>query len=166
LQSATYADKSTHYLFGYDLSKKVNINGDRICLADIVTDIMNGKSDSSQLIELIRKLRADRINAIVQNIVNDYQKVFRDRYTFKTIDDVANFLQGKNYKDVVKAFDEAGIKFYEEFHGTKPKYNGAPKIALNETMLNYYRTFNDPKLFEQRIAKARDSFIKTIDENY
>ena len=166
LQSATYADKSTHYLFGYDLSKTVNVNGDRICLADIITKIMNGESDSSQLIELIRKLRADRINAIVNNIVDDYRKVFGNIADFNNIDDVAKFLQNKKYDGIIKAFDDAGIKFYEEFHGTKPKYKGAPKIALNETMLNYYRTFNDPKLFEQRISKARDSFIKSIDENY
>lgn len=165
LQSATYADKSTHYLFGYDLSKTINVNDDRICLADIITKIINGESDSSQLIELIRKLRADRINAIVQNIVNDYQKVFGGN--FKTIDNVANFLQGKKYDDIKKAFDAANVKFYDEFHGTNPKFrNDSAVIALNETMLNYYRTFNNPKLFEQRIAKARNSFIKTIDENY
>ena len=167
LQSATYADKSTHYLFGYDLSKTINVNGDRICLAEIVTKIINGESDSSQLIELIRKLRADRINAIAQNIVNDYQKVFGNEHAFKTIDDVANFLQGKNYNNIKKAFDAAKVKFYDEFHGTNPKIlDNSSVIALNETMLNYYRTFNDPKLFEQRITKARDSFIKSIDDNY
>lgn len=164
LQSATYADKSTHYLFGYDLNQTIEVNGERINLCDIITDIINSKTNSDRLIEITRKLRAARINAIVGNIISDYNRVFSTN--FKTIQDVANFLTGKKYDDIVASFKKAGVDFLEEFHGTQPKYEGAPSIALNETMVNYYNTFNSPELFKQRIAKSRDAFIKSIDENY
>ena len=163
LQSATYADKSTHYLFGYDLNQNININGREVNLFKIISDIANGDTDSEQLLNIIRELRAARINNIVSNIIYDYNKVFKR--DFKTIDDISAFLSGKQYDAVLNAFKAAGVKFLEEFHGTKPASN-KKGIALNETMVTYFRTFNDSKLFKERIDKARKSFIKSIDENY
>ena len=164
LQSATYADKSTHYLFGYNLDQTVLLNGERINLFNTIKDIIDGKTDSSKLLEITRKIRASRINNIVSNIISDYNIVFET--SLKTITDLQNFLKGKDYNDIVSEFKKAGIEFLDEFHGTKPKYAGAPSIALNETMVNYYNTFNSPELFKQRINKARESFINSIDSNY
>ena len=166
LQSATYADKSTHYLFGYDLNKRVTINGQDVNLFEVIKDVIDGKSNSDQLIEIIRKTRASRINNIVSNILRDYREVYEGKETFDTIDDLIKFLATKKYDDVVKDFKDARVTFYEEIHGYKPKYKGAPSIAFNETILNQYRTYNSPELFKQRLDKSRKSFINSIDSNY
>lgn len=164
LQSATYADKSTHYLFGYDLNKNIRVNGENINLFEIIKNIIDGKTNSSRLMEITRTVRASRINNIVSNIIADYNDVFETQFT--TIDEVSNFLKGKKYDDVVAAFKSKGVVFYDEYHGSKPKYEGAPNITLNETMLNYHKTFNDRALFAERIGKARNAFINSIDSNY
>lgn len=166
LQSATYADKSTHYLFGYDLNKNITLNGQTVNLFEIIKNIINGETDSSKLTEIIRQLRVDRINAIVGNILQDYSVVFNRK--FNTVEELSAFLVTQKYDDVVNAFKSTNgrVNFYEEIHGTKPKYEGAPSIALNETMLEYYRVFNNPELFKQRLEKSRESFINSIDSNY
>ena len=164
LQSATYADKSTHYLFGYNLDQTILLNGERVNLFNIIKDIIDGKTDSSKLLEITRKIRASRINNIVNNIIADYNTVFDAN--LKSITDLQNFLKDKTYNYVVNAFKKADKQFLDEFHGTKPKYEGAPEIALNETMVNYFNTFNSPELFKKRIDKARNSFINSIDSNY
>jgi hypothetical protein len=151
-------------LFGYNLDQTILVNGERINLFNIIKDIIDGKTDSNRLIETTRKIRASRINNIVSNIIGDYNSVFNLK--LKSIEDLQNFLKNKTYDYVVNAFKRKGIKFLDEFHGTKPKYKNAPSIALNETMVNYYNTFNSPELFKQRIAKARNSFINSIDSNY
>lgn len=163
LQSATYADKSTHYLFGYDLNKDITVNGEKINLFNIVQDIINGGSPE-KLIELTRKIRAERINTIINNVLSDYNRVYNNR--FKSIDDVVKFLQTQKYNDVKSEFAKKGVEFFEEIHGTKPKYKGAPSITLNETMMNQYRTYNDSNAFKERLDKSKLQFINRIDSNY
>lgn len=163
LQSATYADKSTHYLFGYDLNKDIVVNGEKINLFDIIQDIINGGS-SEKLIEITRKIRAERINTIISNVLSDYNRVYNNQ--FKSIDDVVKFLQTQKYDDVKSEFAKKGVEFFEEIHGTKPKYKGAPSIALNETMMNQYRTYNDSNAFKERLDKSKLQFINRIDSNY
>ena len=163
LQSATYADKSTHYLFGYDLNKDITVNGEKINLFNIIQDIINGGSPE-KLIELTRKIRAQRINTIVENILSDYNEVYNNR--FNSIYDVAKFLQTQKYDDVKSEFVKKGVRFFEEVHGTQPQYKNAPSIALNETMMNQYRTYNDSRAFKERLNKSKLQFINRIDSNY
>ena len=69
LQNATFADKSTHYLIGYDTSKT------KFKLDDEIANIIKGES-SENLIETIRMYRARRLEKIAANIVSDYKKAF------------------------------------------------------------------------------------------
>ena len=174
LQSATYADKSTHYLFGYDLNQNIQYNGRTYNLFELIKAMLKDDvyidpqtrtklSATAELMNLIRVTRANRINNIVNNILEDYRKVY-PKTKLDTLADLQILLAGKSYKELVKDFAESksGVKFYEEIHGTNPK--GTDKITLNETLLTQYETFNDPKKFEQRIAKSREAFIQSIDE--
>ena len=167
LQSATYADKSTHYLFGYDLNQNVQYNGKNYNLFELIKNMFKDEASrtlaTDELIDLIRVTRANRINNIVNNILEDYKKVYPE-VKLNNLADLQTFLINKNYKSVVNDFAKAGVEFYEEVHGTKPKYDGAPSIALNETLVAQYETFNNPTKFKDRIARSRKAFIQSIDE--
>ena len=69
LQNATFADKSTHYLIGYDTTK-TNFGLDKE-----IASIIKGES-SDNLIEVVRMYRARRLGKIAENIVKDYKKAF------------------------------------------------------------------------------------------
>ena len=193
LQNATFADKSTHYLIGYNLNAVKN--GDKT-LRGSLKDVVDGKS-SSPLIEFIRKERARRINAITNNVIADYNKATA-RYgfvwgensgnvNFTSLEQIDDFLQNAQVytdgkkpipitedvfkkgklvpitEDILKEmFESAHIPLEEEVHYTKPKLKSRGKIRMNETFLNYHKTFNDPKLFEERINKSRRQFIENI----
>ena len=179
LQNATFADKSTHYLIGYNLNAVKN--GDKT-LRGSLKDVVDGKS-SSPLIEFIRKERARRINAITNNVIADYNKATA-RYefvwgensgnvNFTSLEQIDDFLQNALVyeneqlvpitEDILKEmFESAHIPLEEEVHYTKPKLKSRGKIRMNETFLNYHKTFNDPKLFEERINKSRRQFIENI----
>lgn len=174
LQSATYADKSTHYLFGYDLNQNIQFNGNNYNLFELIKAILSNDvyidsttnkklSATAELVNIIRTTRANRINNIVNNILEDYRTVFPNE-TLNTLEDLQNFLENKTYDYIVNAFAKEHIEFYEEVHGTKPKYKGAPSIALNETLVMQYETFNNPSKFEQRLNNSRQAFINSIDD--
>lgn len=80
LQNATFADKATHYLVGYDTSAKIN----RLSLRERINDVLEGKSSSS-ITDLAFESRGGRIRAIVANILDDYKKVCQINVNGKAI---------------------------------------------------------------------------------
>lgn len=193
LQNATFADKSTHYLVGYDTSVKIN----RKSLRERIDEILNGKASDS-ITDLAFESRGNRIRAIVSNILETYRKVcqlqtngvailnpnkFRCAvdFNFETLEGLDTFLKygqinvakpGEiaNWKkltieSLTQAFADAGYVFKEEFYASKPKNESLGQIRVNETLMNYSRIFKDKGLWEARITKARRSFIANIEDN-
>jgi hypothetical protein len=76
LQNATFADKNTHFLVGYNLDAKIG----NVSLRDLLIGttknpgILKGGS-SNPILDLARTSRQERITRIVNNVLNDYKKV-------------------------------------------------------------------------------------------
>lgn len=190
LQNATFADKSTHYLIGYDTSKVI-INGN-ITLKDALQNVIDGKS-SDLIYEFTRKERNRRISRIAGNIVSDYKQVFLteiDAYgrkyfqngkygissnwngQFNNINDIDSFLQNATYNgkpitidNLKAAFDSAGVKFQDEIHAYEPRVASRGNARINETLLNYYNIFSSPTKWQQRVNESRKRFIASIKDN-
>lgn len=190
LQNATFADKPTHYLIGYNLSTKVQLaSGETVSLKSLLKDILN-TGDSSKIQEFTRQVRRIRTNRLANKIVNDYKKVFLvnglirsdidsseiaaldSRFTMSSLKDIDFFLQHAKYNgkpltisDLTSLFVSSGVQFDEEIHAYAPKAKGLGNARINETILNYYNTYNDKDLFNERINKARQRFIEDLNKN-
>ena len=185
LQNATFADKSTHYLIGYDTSKT------KFKLDDEITNIIKGES-SENLIETIRMYRARRLEKIAANIVSDYKKAFllngkvidRTVYTgfdenidFNTLDGWDQFLRtaklvnedrSLTIDDVERVFHDAALEFKPEVHAYKPQKDVQSvigKVRINETLLRQLHSSASGNAFKLRVNNARKQFIKSIEDN-
>jgi len=76
LQNATFADKNTHFLVGYNLNAKIGNVTLRDLLVGTTTNkgILKGGS-SKPILDLARASRQERLTRIVNNVLNDYKKV-------------------------------------------------------------------------------------------
>lgn len=76
LQNATFADKNTHFLVGYNLNAKIGNVTLRDLLVGTTTNkgILKGGS-SKPVLDLARASRHERLTRIVNNVLNDYKKV-------------------------------------------------------------------------------------------
>jgi len=190
LQNATFADKPTHYLIGYNLSTKVQLeSGETVSLKSLLKEILN-TGDSSKIQEFTRQVRRIRINRLANKIVNDYKKVFLvnglirsdinsseiaaldPKFTMNSLKDIDFFLQHAKYNgkslttsDLTSLFVNSGIQYDEEIHAYAPKAKGLGSARINETILNYYNTYNNKTLFNERINKARQRFIEDLYKN-
>ena len=193
LQNATFADKSTHYLIGYD-SNKINVNGKSLqSLLKTVTEGNGNPSDS--IIEFTRKQRKNRIDAIAANIISDYKKVFlttvlpdgRLGFTngtngvkstwngsFSTLKDIDEFLKNATVdghpitiEDLRALFanSKQNVAFQEEIHAYKPLISSRGKARINETLLNYQDVLSSSAKWKERVDNARQSFINSINDN-
>ena len=185
LQNATFADKSTHYLIGYDTSKT------KFELDEKIASIIKGGS-SEELIDDTRTYRKARLDTIVSNIVNDYKKAFLingkvvnpiynfDKFDTETLEGWDLFLQkarvegndgklrGLTIDDVENAFHAVNIKFKPEVHAYKPHKDlqaNRGKVRINETLLSQWKSVQSKDAFKLRVNKARKQFIKSIEDN-
>lgn len=188
LQNATFADKSTHYLIGYDTTK-TNFGLDKE-----ITNIIKGES-SDNLIEVVRMYRARRLGKIAENIVKDYKKAFLlngkvinsnlyegfdQTADLNTLDGWDTFLKTAKVKiengksrpltidDVEQAFHSAGLAFKPEIHAYKPQkevQSVVGQVRINETLLRQLHSSASENAFKLRVNNARKQFIKSIEDN-
>jgi hypothetical protein len=76
LQNATFADKNTHFLVGYNLNAKIG----NVTLRDLIVGTTTNKGilkggSSKPILDLARISRQERLTRIVNNVLNDYKKV-------------------------------------------------------------------------------------------
>lgn len=194
LQNATFADKSTHYLIGYDTTK-TNFGLDKE-----IASIIKGES-SDNLIEVVRMYRARRLGKIAENIVKDYKKAFLlngkvinsnlyegfdSNIDLNTLDGWDTFLKTAKVKiengksrpltidDVEQAFHNVGLVFKPEVHAYKPQkevQSVVGQVRINETLLRQLHSVakkpeeNYSNAFKLRVNNARKQFIKSIEDN-
>ena len=160
LQNATFADKGTHFLVNYDL--KTPIYGNQT-LKDLIEDQIKNHTNpnSTGLFSLMYQTRNARITKLVDNIIDDYNKVFRstqpDVLKFKSLKDIEKFVKNYKHDTIRKAFVDAGVNFYEEIHLSKGK--------INETIKSYYEICSDPDKLEKRLNEERAKFARDLKNN-
>lgn len=156
LQNATFADKGTHFLVNYNLDTP--IYGDKTLRMLIAEQMKSGGSRDTDLFRLMYDTRSVRINQLVENILSDYSKVFKDG-TFNTLNDITAYIKRKGYShsQVRDAFIAKNVNFYEEIHLSKGK--------VNETIALYHDTFSDESKLEERLNQQRLAFINDLETN-
>lgn len=187
LQNATFADKSTHYLIGYDVSKLTLPS--RKTLKTTLREILDEQSPK-ELEDYIRNIRKLRINKLTKKLISDYKTVFltdgvirpdidqtelikvHPNFVMNSLEDIDEFLKYVKYKGsnltirtLTDLFVDRGVQFDEEIYAYAPKNKALGKARVNETIMNWYNTFNSPKLFEERLNKSRQQFINNLQNN-
>lgn len=160
LQNATFADKSTHYLQGYNVSTEVTLpTGEKVKLQKLIEDALAG--DSSTLHAFTRVVKQLRINNVADAIVSKYNTAFDKN--FNTLEEVDKWLIDNpiSVNAIQKAFNDKEIQFDLEVDA----YERGKTARINETLLNYWKTYNSPELFRERMRNARRSFIQGLQEN-
>ena len=163
LQNTTFSDKKTHFLIPYGTSVSFNVNTDdnttiSTQLKDLIEDCFNNGSDHIE--DIIRQLRKDKINAVVYNILLDYSKVFN--IEFNSIKEIKDYLEKNKIteKELMESFNRKHVDLFEDVHYSNTKKG----IVFNETIENYYNTFNSKDLMHKRIDLAKRHFIKNLIE--
>lgn len=184
LQNATFADKSTHYLIGYDTNE---IKLGKRTLQEALKDVIDGKS-SSDILEFTRAQRKARLDRIIATVISDYRKVFLNiegmfikgvdgvdstwNEHFNSLSDIDEFLKNATYNgkpitisDLNILFKNKDVTFHEEIHAYAPKIKSRGNARVNETMLNYQNIFNHKSEWNKRIEHSREQFINSISDN-
>ena len=187
LQNATFADKPTHYLVGYDVSKLILPS--RKTLKAALREVLDGQS-SKELEEYTRNVRKLRINKLTKKIINDYRTVFlvdglirsnidqtdlikvHPNFIMNSLEDIDEFLKYVKYKGnnltigtLTDLFVDRGVQFDEEIHAYAPKNKTLGKARVNETIMNWHNVFNSSQLFKERLNRSRQQFIENLQNN-
>ena len=157
LQNATFADKGTHFLVNYNLNTA--IYGDKTLRQLIDEQMKSSHPNRTNMFNLIYNSRSRRIKKLVENILEDYSKVFTDG-TFTKLSDIDDYIRKHklSHTDVKNAFlATEGVNFYEEIHLSKGK--------VNETIALYYDTYTDKNKLAKRLDEQRAAFAKDLAAN-
>ena len=159
LQNTTFADKNTHYLIPYNIKNTLD---DGTNLQDIIRESLK-TGNSSELFKLIYETRSAKMQLVTNNLLDDYSEVLGKN--FNLLEEVDQYLV-ENKIELSKLKEMFGDKtFYEEIHGYTYRKDKNKIARVNETILNWNRTFNNEELTKARLEKEKRFFIKNLIDN-
>lgn len=161
LQATTFADKNTHFIIPFNIEKQLTVENQTFTFKDLIEEALSGNSDS--LINLYSDLRASKINNVVANIIADWNEAYNQN--FYKLEEINDFIKNNKLKpsQISKQFQLKGIDCFENIHYYKDPKSG--QIAINETIFNWKRTFDNTTLIKKRLDNNRYNFISGLFEN-
>lgn len=163
LQPTTFSDKNKHFLIQFNLNQTLNTPIGALNLKSIINDFFNGQGTLDPIINILQFSRKEQINALVKNIIADYNTAFNTK--LKTLQEIDLFIESKklSLESIQKAFNAVGLDFFLDIHAYKTKLSKFPRT--NETIKNYFKTFNNLELTKKRIDLERKKFLKDLLSN-
>lgn len=183
LQNDTFADKSKHFLWGWNLNNAFDTGDAELGYVDLATELRHIFSGVDRdvarenLINIYKTIRKNQYSIIASNIIQKYNTAFKQNFT--SLEDIDNWLvkEGITYAEVKRKFEKLG-KFTDEYDATAfSKYKGDPNplARINETLLNMIKTFvsdnyvmeGKKSRVEERIERSKRRFlIDLIDSGF
>ena len=167
MQPTTNADKTKTFVPGFNVGNSIviNKNGDSYNLKNLLSNILVSGSYNSAVQDLnhiVMQLRHNRLSALEQTLVNQYNKVLGTN--FYTLREVDTELLARKIKpaDLRKMFRnrKEPITFIDEFTCT-----GKKVARINETLLNKIETFDgndNSKKFLSRLDRIKRRFAQDL----
>ena len=185
LQFTTTSDKSTHPLLPIDLTKvlfddKTGLEIFRdICSIDHFKDGSKKAALKAEKIiqDHIIKYRQARINDQVAKLVNQFNEIIPElgltddlstREKLDKIDTEIRSWSSNRFFEIRDRFVKKGYDFISEIHYSKVKDKSKfskGKWCLNETLLHYFDTYNNPEAAKSRFARQLIQTIKELEKN-
>lgn len=178
LQNDTFADKSKHFLWGWNLNESFKTGDSELGTFDLgynLQHIFTGVDRNvarENLFNLYKTIRRNHYELIAEQLVSKYNRAFGTN--FSTLEEVDDYLvvNGKKYSEVKHKFEKLGL-FTDEYDAIAvPKFKGDkdPDARINETLLNMVKTFvttEDDERAKQRINRSKRRFlIDLIDSGF
>jgi len=161
-QSTTFADKGTHYVIPFNIKDDVDVNGTWVNIKELIQNCINN-GDNTGLVRVYSTLRATKMEKVVTNILQDWSDAFGQ--TFTSLDSINSFIVNNQLSeaDIQKAFKDAHIDLFENIHYYKD--GKSKKILMNETIYNWYNTFNNPEKVKKRLNNQKRIFLQQLLDN-
>lgn len=154
LQAHVYSDKNRHFIMQFDLNKDWIFDGQRINFKKALTDyIITGKEHHLKpILDVWYKSNQQQLNTQIQNIINDYNKVFG--INLQSIEELKAFIE-KNKTIIKSEFRKSGVEFIEEIHMSNGRFN--------ETLEYLYHSFSSEENFNKFVNKRFAQFKNNLD---
>ena len=154
LQAHVYSDKNRHFIMQFDLNQDWIFDGQRINFKKALTDyIITGKERHLKpILDVWYKSNQQQLNTQIQNIINDYNKVFG--INLQSIEELKAFIE-KNKAIIKSEFRKNGIEFIEEIHMSNGRFN--------ETLEYLYNSFSSEENFNKFVNKRFAQFKNNLD---
>ena len=162
IQSTTFADKNTHFLIPFHIDQDIDIAGNIYNLKEILQDCID-TGNNQKLEEIYKTLRMYKMDNLVQNILKDWSYAY-DR-DFSDFNQINKFIRDNKLTvdEISEQFQYKGLDCFENIHYYQDKKS--KQILMNETIYNWYETYQSPNKVKARLNKNRINFIKSIFDN-
>lgn len=163
-QNTTFSDKNSHYLAGFRLSGTLYdpTIKEKTTLDELLKDCINN-NNFTRMEEIFQDTRKKKMNLVVQNLLNDYSDVFD--VEFNSLEEVNEYFTTNKItpKVLQQKFEFKDVDLFPDIHYYVPKESD--QVRVNETILNWYNTFNDKQKTLNRLNRNKAMFIKQLVSN-